>query len=127
MKTPIPTVIRSIISPVVAVTFVAVGATGIMMLAHIRSGALKGLHEWAGLVMAIAALIHLIVNWRAFTSLFRHKKAIVAFALATALSVALFAAGAARKDQGRGRPGGPPCVDTGVQPGKAKPVGAAVR
>ncbi len=108
MKTPIQTVIRSIISPVVAVTFAVVGTTGIMMLAHIRSGALNTLHEWTGFAMVAAGLVHLALNWRVLVSLFRYRRALVACGLAAALSVALFVTGSMQKD--RRRPGGPPCV-----------------
>ncbi len=107
MQTPIQTAIRSIISPVVAVTFAVVGVTGVMMLAHIRNGALNKLHEGTGFTMLVAGLIHLVINWRVFVSLFRYKRALVACGLAAALSVSLFVAGSMQKGR---RQGGPPCV-----------------
>ncbi len=94
-----------------AVTFIAVAVSGILMLAHIRNGGLHGLHQWAGVAMAVAGLVHLAVNWRAFLALFRYRRAIIAGGLATILSVALFAAGSGERQHGR-RPG-PPCPEAG--------------
>ncbi len=101
MRTSLPAVARSIVSPVVAVVFGAVASSGILMLLHVRSGALKELHEGAGIALAVAGLIHLTLNWRALTGLFRYRRAFVACALAAVLSLALFVTGAAEPKHDR--------------------------
>ncbi len=106
MQIPNSTTLRSIVSPIVAVTFTAVGATGILMLAHVRSFALHAVHEWAGVAMAVASVLHLIINWKAFLSLFRHKRAVIACGLAIISAVGLAAAASGHK--GVGPRGGPP-------------------
>jgi hypothetical protein len=97
---------RSIISPVVAVAFAVVAITGVLMLMHIRSRALNGVHEMAGLAMAVAGVVHLVLNWRAFVALFRHRRAIVACAVTAALSVGLYVAGLMAPERPHG-PRGP--------------------
>lgn len=99
MTTP---TIRSIISPVTAVSFAVVAVTGVLMLSHIRSRAINGVHEMGGLVMATAGIVHLALNWRAFLALFRHRRAIVACAVTTALAAALFVAGLMAPERPRG-------------------------
>ncbi len=101
MQTLTPAVARSIISPVVAVMFAVVAITGLLMLGPAHGGALRGLHEVAGIAMAIAGLAHLVVNWKPFLALFRHKRAIVGCALAAGLAVVLFFAGGNEAAHGR--------------------------
>ncbi len=85
--------LRSIISPITAVTFTAVATTGLLMLGDVGGHRLNPLHEMAGIAFAATGGVHLVLNWRAFTGLFRHRRAIVACGVATALSIALLALG----------------------------------
>lgn len=66
---------RSFISPFVAVTFFAVSITGILMLFHIKLGGIHAIHEWGGIAFVVGGSIHLILNWKAFTSYFKKSKA----------------------------------------------------
>lgn len=83
---------RSWISPVTAVAFVGVAVTGVLMLCEVR-GPIKPLHEWMGLVLAIAGCIHLIINWRPLMKYFDKRSARIAAGVALALSALLLAAG----------------------------------
>ncbi len=68
------------VSPITALSFVLVAATGLLMLFHVRLPGLKGVHEWMGVVLCLAGLLHLVLNWRAFVCYFRRRSAIVALA-----------------------------------------------
>ncbi len=84
---------RSVLSPVVAVMFVATVATGLLLLVHVRSGGVHLLHETAGIVFASAGFIHLVVNWKPFVALFRRRRAVIGCALAAGFIIAMFFAG----------------------------------
>jgi hypothetical protein len=85
--------------------FVIVAASGALMLADVRSGVLRGVHEGAGIVLAVAGLVHFAVNWKAFSSLFRHRRTILGCALAAGLAVALFVASSNEGEHRRQRMG----------------------
>ncbi len=106
-----PTRYRSILSPLVAVSFVGLACSGILMLAHIRAFGVTPFHEAMGIVFAAAGLLHLLVNWRMFTALFRHRLAVVATIAATVLLGGILLAGNLGGDKGRRPRGGPPCVE----------------
>lgn len=92
---------RTWISPLTSVTFLVVGITGILLAFHVKSGGIKALHEWIGYAFALAGIIHLAVNWRAFTVHFRQRSAILAVVAGIILSLAvLFAGGAGGKSGG---------------------------
>lgn len=80
---------RPWVSPVVAIAFLAVAGTGVLMLAHAGDRGLRGLHEMAGLLFAAAGVLHLAINWRAFLACFRRPAALVALIVTTALCAAL--------------------------------------
>jgi hypothetical protein len=91
-------VLRAWISPVVAITFLAVSLTGVFMLSGLRGG-VRGLHETAGVLFAIAGIAHLVVNWRPFLASFRTPAALASLVAAAALCLAfLFLPGAGREN-----------------------------
>jgi hypothetical protein len=69
MKNPVSQ--RTVLSPFLLVLFLTLSVTGLLMLLHIRNGAIVTAHEWTGLVFIIAGLIHFILNFRQFLSYFR--------------------------------------------------------
>jgi len=93
---------RPWVSPVVAISFVAVAGTGVLMLAHAGDRGLRGLHETAGLAFAAAGVLHLVINWRAFLAYFRRPAALVALVVTTALCLALALAPGGAGDPARG-------------------------
>jgi hypothetical protein len=99
------------ISPLLGVTFAAVGVSGIMMFLHIRVGSIKLMHEWLGIAMVVVAVLHLMLNWRVFINLYRYRLAIMATLAGTALLGATLLVGANDKGGPGGRRGGPPCAD----------------
>lgn len=95
---------RTWISPLTSVTFLVVGITGILLAFHVKSGGVKALHEWIGYAFALAGIIHLGVNWRAFTVHFRQRSAILAVFAGIILSLAVLFAGGAGGKPGRVNP-----------------------
>lgn len=94
---------RTWISPITSVTFLVVGVTGILMAFHVKNGGIKALHEWIGYAFTLAAVIHLVVNWRSFLSHFRERSAILAVCGGIILSLAVLYAGAGSGGK-QGRP-----------------------
>lgn len=94
---------RTWVSPLVAVSFAAVAISGVLMLFHVRATALHAVHEWMGVVLAIAGAVHLAINWRAFVGCFRQRAAVVAAVVALLLCLALMLAGLAAGPDHEGR------------------------
>jgi len=67
---------KSWISPFVAVTFVAVAVTGILLLFHLKLPSVFSIHKWGGLVLVVGGTIHLLLNWQTFISYFRRSSAV---------------------------------------------------
>lgn len=71
---------KSWVSPITALSFAAVAATGILMLLHVRIPGMKAVHDWMGIVLCVAGLVHLFLNGRVFLAHFRHRAALGAVA-----------------------------------------------
>ena len=84
---------RTWVSPFVAVSFIILSITGILMLLHVKNGGIVGLHEWIGVVFVVAGAFHLILNWSAFLSCFRSKQGAVAVIAALVISSLLLFGG----------------------------------
>ena len=48
------------------VTFVVVGITGVLMFFDIKSSGIKVLHEYVGMAMVIACVLHIMANLTPF-------------------------------------------------------------
>ena len=81
---------RTWVSPILAVAFVVLSVTGILMLLHIRTSGINLLHEWIGVLFVLAALFHLILNWKVILSHFNKKIGIVAAAFTLLIGLALY-------------------------------------
>ncbi len=64
------------LTPFMAVTYIAVAATGVIMLFHAKMPGLYSLHKWGGLIFVIAGVTHLMLNWRIFASYFKKSHAV---------------------------------------------------
>lgn len=73
--------LRQWATPLVVGTFLVSGVTGILMFLHLSTGLNKPAHEWIGLAMVAAVLVHLVVNWRAFTTYFKRPLGLVIMGL----------------------------------------------
>ena len=91
---------RTWISPFVAVSFIVLAITGILMLLHVKGGGIASLHEWIGVFFVITGVLHLILNWSALLSCFRSKQSAVAVIAVLVIS-SLFLFGGIFGDEGR--------------------------
>jgi len=96
---------RSWVSPIIAISFLVVATTGLMMLLHLRLPGIKGLHQWMGVAFAAAALLHIVLNWRPFLACLRRRSAAVALAVGLVLCVTALLAPADRDHSGSDRRG----------------------
>ncbi|MFH0730414.1 MAG: DUF4405 domain-containing protein [Pseudomonadota bacterium] len=67
------------LNPSLAITFLIVSVTGIMMLFHAGGRGLKHMHEWMGIVFLIMSIIHLSLNWKSFWANIKHGPIVVPF------------------------------------------------
>ncbi|MBU0960999.1 MAG: DUF4405 domain-containing protein [Proteobacteria bacterium] len=90
------------LSPCVALTFVIVVLTGILMLFHIKNGYLKSLHEWIGLLFGVAGIVHLLLNWPVFVSYLKRRGAVLSVMSVLLLSMVCLLGGENEQhDQGQ--------------------------
>lgn len=73
----------------VALSFAATAVTGLMIFFHLRGHVINSLHEFGGLAFAIAGIIHLLINWKAFLSCFKKPYGIAALVLCSLMCLAL--------------------------------------
>ena len=64
---------RKYITPLITLTFVITGISGIMMFLHIMDGYTEVLHEFMGLFLVILSILHIIVNWEMLKKHFKKK------------------------------------------------------
>lgn len=72
---------RSWVSPFVALSFIFVGITGVLMFFHIRGPLINLVHELAGMIFALGGSIHLFINWKVFASYIRRSTGITVLVL----------------------------------------------
>ncbi|MBK5946103.1 hypothetical protein CCR83_06475 [Rhodobacter veldkampii DSM 11550] len=73
--------LRSWATPLVIGAFLVMAVSGVLMFFHLNTGLMKGIHEWAGLVMVAGGIAHLILNWRPFMAYLRRPLARAIMAL----------------------------------------------
>ena len=82
---------KTVLSPFIAVLFIAISITGVLLLFHVRNGMIMEIHKLAGVVFVIAGLIHLIMNFGQFAAYFSLRKSwislVVALAIVTVLGI----------------------------------------
>jgi nitroreductase len=81
---------RTWVSPIVAVSFVLVSVTGILMLLQVKTFGMNNLHKWIGVLFVASGLFHLVLNWKVFLSHLKEKIGVAAAAFALLLGVALY-------------------------------------
>ncbi|MGK4005455.1 DUF4405 domain-containing protein [Sorangium sp. So ce1036] len=79
---------RNWVTPFLALIFVAVGSSGVLMFFHLADGFTEVLHEVLGLTFVLFAFLHVAINWRSMRNYFGKTN----FAIA-AVAVAVSSAG----------------------------------
>jgi hypothetical protein len=98
---------RTWVSPVVALSFAAVGISGVLMLLEVRFTGMKTLHEWVGVTLVASGTVHLLLNWKALLGYLRNRSAIAALAAVAVLCLVLFFAVSGESPERRRPPVGP--------------------
>lgn len=104
-----PILQKPVLSPFVALSFIAISATGILLFFHIKNGPIIVIHEWFGWAFVAAGLIHLLLNIKQFFAYLKLKSGWASIAVALVLTVALTVIGLNhRGGPDRNRPAGTP-------------------
>lgn len=94
--------LRRYATPITIGSFTLMAVTGLLMFFHLNSGLNKLAHEWIGLVMIAAVILHVVLNRRAFTLYFKRPLAVTVMAVfVAALSLSFVPLGGGK---GGGRP-----------------------
>jgi hypothetical protein len=81
--------LRKYATPLTIGSFLLMTVTGILLFFHLNTTFNKVAHEYLGLVMVAAVVLHMVLNWRAFTTYFKKPLALGlmgVFVVALALS-----------------------------------------
>lgn len=78
--------IRDIATSFTTTIFFIIGISGVMMFFHFFDSSVKQLHENIGLVFVVAAVFHVIMNWKSMKNYFSKKIFISAVVIVTAIS-----------------------------------------
>lgn len=68
--------LRKYATPLTIGSFILMAVTGTLMFFHLNTTFNKVAHEYLGIVMIAAVVLHLVLNWRAFTTYFKRPLAI---------------------------------------------------
>jgi len=88
------------VSPGLAIGFIVISVTGILMFFHIENGVIKNLHEWIGLLFVGVGIFHLVINWKSFLSCFKNRPAIISLCVVSVISL-LIAVSSENRDGSR--------------------------
>ena len=64
---------KDIATSLTSLVFLVVGITGVMMYFHLFTSSVKDLHEILGLLFVVAALFHVLVNFKQMKQYFSKK------------------------------------------------------
>ena len=84
---------RTYLNPSLALTFLIVAVTGVLMLFHLGGGGIRSLHEWMSIVFLIVSAVHLVLNWKFLWACLRRGPVIVSMVVILILSVFLILGG----------------------------------
>jgi hypothetical protein len=82
--------LRAYATPLTIGTFLIMGATGILMFFHTNTTLNKVVHEYVGLVMVAAVILHVVLNWRAFQTYFKRPVALTLMGASAVMLAASF-------------------------------------
>ncbi|WP_437735552.1 DUF4405 domain-containing protein [Sorangium sp. So ce1335] len=82
---------RNLVTPFLALIFVPVGISGVLMLFHLADGFTEVLHEVLGAAFVLIIFLHVVINWKSMRSHFGKANFAIAAAAVTLLSAGLIA------------------------------------
>lgn len=78
--------LRSWATPVTIAASLVTGTTGVMLLVGVGKIMIKPAHEWIGLIMVVAGLLHVAANWGPFKRYFTERLGIGTMAAVLAVT-----------------------------------------
>lgn len=80
---------KYITTPVIA-AFGIMGISGVLMFFHIKDSGIVTMHEWIGILFVIVAVLHVVVNWKAFSSYFSKAATILPMLVILAVGAGVY-------------------------------------
>lgn len=77
-------------TPMITSFFIVSLVSGLALFFHIGGQAWHGIHEWLSIVLILPFALHLWKNWRPMVTYFKRTPIMIAFVVATALSLPFF-------------------------------------
>jgi hypothetical protein len=93
------------LSPLLGVLIVLIGGSGTLMFFHLGPRSLRPVHEWLGLALVVAVVLHLALHFSELVQQLRRPLGIGAAALALLVGAVLWAAAPGGRGEGSGPPG----------------------
>lgn len=81
------------LSPFVAVAFLVISVTGVLLFFHVKNGPIMVLHEWFGWTFVVAGLVHVLLNIKPLFSYLRLRSGLASLAVALIVTAVLAIAG----------------------------------
>lgn len=78
-------------TPLTIATTVVTIVTGVLLFFHLAPGLTKLSHEWIGMAMVAAVVVHLILNWRPFKAYFKRPVGLALIGLGVVVTALTFA------------------------------------
>lgn len=101
--------LRAWATPLTIATTLVTLVTGVFLFFHWSPGLTRVSHEWIGMLMVLAVVAHLVLNWRAFTIYFKRPVGLALMALGgVAMAATVFVSTPARE-------GGPSGMRAAIQ------------
>ncbi len=95
------TTLRNFATPLVAAAFIVSASTGLMIFFDFEPGIVEPVHEWMSWVLVSGAVLHLIVNWKAFTGYLSKKTGVMFVGAAVALALLSLYPWVGKEEDGR--------------------------
>lgn len=77
-------------TPMITSFFIVSLVSGLALFFHIGGQAWHGIHEWLSIVLILPFALHIWKNWRPMVTYFKRAPIMIAFVVATALSLPFF-------------------------------------
>jgi len=75
------------VSPSLAIGFLVIYVTGILLFFDVENRLIMNLHQWIGLIFIGVSVFHLVINWKSFLSCFKKRPAIISICVVSIISL----------------------------------------
>jgi hypothetical protein len=102
MNNPFPK--KPALSPFVAIAFLVISVTGVLLYFHVKNGPIIVLHEWFGWAFVVAGILHVLLNIKPLFAYLKLRSGLWSLAAALILTVILTMIGLNRHRGPNGQP-----------------------